>query len=84
MPRCTARDAERALHLFRVEQGYEENRNPPWPLEEWLADGPDRFIHLGEEYVQTGRPGCVVELNGQVASVFLEDVGHLDISIGGL
>jgi hypothetical protein len=83
MPNYTARDAERALRLFLIDQGCEEDGIDTWPLQEWLADGPDRFVHLGEEYAATGRPECVVEFDGQVARVFLEDVGHLDIDISG-
>jgi hypothetical protein len=79
MPTCTARDADRALRRFLTDQGCEANGIATWPLAEWLADGPGRFIHLGEEYAATGQPECVVEFHAQHVSVSLQDVGSGDI-----
>jgi hypothetical protein len=75
----TARNADRALRRFLADQGGEYDSIVTWPIEEWLADGPNRFIHLGEEYSTTGRPECVVEFLGQVASVSLQDVGSGEV-----
>jgi hypothetical protein len=80
MPGYTARDADRALRRFLTNQGCEPDGIVTWPFEEWLADGPRRFIHLGEEFAATGRPECVVQFHDQVASVSMEDVGSDDIA----
>lgn len=62
MATYTARDADRATRRFLAEQGIDESGMALWPPQEWLADGPNRWVHLGAEYGATGRPECVVEL----------------------
>jgi hypothetical protein len=76
----TARDADQAVRRFLADEGCEPSGIATWPLAEWLADGPGRFIHLGERYAETGWPDCAVEFHAQHASVSLPDVGSGDVA----
>jgi hypothetical protein len=81
MPRYTAQYPVRAVHPFLLDQGHEEKRIEAWTFEEWVQEGPNRFV-FREEGEDASEIACAVESDDDYhASVFLSDVGSHDVCI---
>jgi hypothetical protein len=53
MPRqYTAKDAERAVDQLLTDQGLDKGPLYTWPLDEWVKEGSNRFVHEDDYSVE--------------------------------